>query len=142
MAAAARAGASPHNLKRGPGGTADVETLVQMLQLEHAARHPQLLATNTQEALTRLAQAGLLGNNLALQLGDSYRFLRRVESGLRLLEAKARHDLPTAAETLHQLALLVGHSNPTKLRDQCLAHMNQNRTVFERLAQPDAAANG
>ena len=73
--------------------------------------------------------------SLAAQLGDSYRYLRRVESGLRLLETKARHDLPTGAEPLHQLALLVGHSNPAKLRDQCLAHMADNRAAFLRLTE-------
>jgi glutamate-ammonia-ligase adenylyltransferase len=131
-------GASPLNIKRGPGGTADVETLVQMLQLQHAQQHPQVLVTNTQEALLRLAKAGALTKDLASQLGESYRFLRRVESGLRLLETKARHDLPTAAEPLHQLALLIGHSNPTKLRDQCLAHMAANRAAFERLTATSA----
>ena len=129
-------GASAQNIKRGPGGTADVETLVQMLQLRHAQRHPQILVPNTQDALHRLVQAGALANDHAAQLGDSYRFLRRVESGLRLLETKARHDLPTAPEPLHQLALLIGHSNPAKLRDQCLAHMAANRAAFQRLADP------
>jgi glutamate-ammonia-ligase adenylyltransferase len=126
-------GASPQNIKRGPGGTADVETLVQMLQLQHAHAHPQVLVPNTQDALLRLVTVGALAKDLAAQLGESYRFLRRVESGLRLLETKARHDLPTAAEPLHQLALLIGHSNPNKLRDQCLAHMAENRAAFERL---------
>jgi [glutamine synthetase] adenylyltransferase / [glutamine synthetase]-adenylyl-L-tyrosine phosphorylase len=129
-------GATPLNIKRGPGGTADVEYLAQMLQLQHSPRQPQVLATSTQEALQRLAQAGALENSLAAQLGESYRYLRRVESGLRLLETKARHDLPTAAEPLHQLALLVGHSNPAKLRDQCLAHMADNRIAFLRLTEP------
>jgi len=128
-------GAAPTNIKRGPGGTVDVEYLAQMLQLQHASRQQQVLATSTQEALQRLAHAGALERSLAAQLGDSYRYLRRVESGLRLLETKARHDLPTAAEPLHQLALLVGHSNPAKLRDQCLAHMADNRAAFLRLTE-------
>ena len=33
--------ASPHNLKRGPGGTVDIEFTVQMLQLKHAVSHPR-----------------------------------------------------------------------------------------------------
>jgi glutamate-ammonia-ligase adenylyltransferase len=126
-------GASPENLKRGPGGTTDVEFLVQMLQLQHAAGQPQVLATNTQDAILRLGKAGALTPELTDQLGDSYRFLRRVESGLRLLETKARHDLPSDGEALHQLALLIGHSNPAKLRERCLAHMAENRAIFDQL---------
>jgi glutamate-ammonia-ligase adenylyltransferase len=131
-------GAAAHNLKRGAGGTTDVEMLVQMLQLQHAARHPLVLVPSTQEALQRLSAAGALSPSDAQQLGDSYRFLRRVESGLRLLETQARHDLPTAPEPMHQLALLIGHSNPTKLREQCLDHMVANRSAFQRLAGPTA----
>lgn len=131
-------GASPLNIKRGPGGTADIEYLTQILQLQHAARKRQALATNTQESLQRLAKAGAVDQSLADRLGESYRFLRRVESGLRLLETMARHDLPTADEPLHQLALLVGHSNPAKLRDQCLSHMAENRAAFLRLTASDS----
>jgi glutamate-ammonia-ligase adenylyltransferase len=130
-------GASPLNLKRGPGGTADIEYLVQMLQLQHAPGNQPVLATNTQEALTRLGRADVLPLDLADQLGDSYRFLRRVESGLRLLETASRHDLPADAELLHRLALLIGHSNPAKLRDRCLSLMAENRAIFASLVGPN-----
>jgi glutamate-ammonia-ligase adenylyltransferase len=126
-------GAKPHNLKRGPGGTLDIEFVVQMLQLRHAGRRPDVLATNTQQALTQLAAAGALPRALAEQLADSYRFLRRVESALQLMAAAARHDLPGDDQALAQLALLLGHSNPQRLGEQCLAHMSDNRAVFDRL---------
>jgi len=126
-------GAVADNLKRGPGGTLDVEFLVQMLQLENAAAHPQVLAPNVQEALTALAKAGVLTGETAERLGNSYRFLRRVECGLRLLNTAARHDLPAEPQQLAQLALLLGHSNPVRLREQCLVHMAENRAVFEQL---------
>ncbi len=129
-------GASPQNLKRGPGGTLDVEQLVQFLQLESAASQPQVLCTSTQAAMERLAEAGALPAELASRLGESYRFLRRVESGLRLLNTSARHDLPADAQQLGQLALLLGHSNPQRLRDECLAYMASNRALFDELT-PD-----
>lgn len=126
-------GASPQNLKRGPGGTLDVEYLVQWLQLRTAAAHPGVLSPNTQSAIPLLAAAGALSPEQAEQLAAGYRFLRRVESGLRLLNTSARHDLPADAAVLGQLALLVGHSNPAKLREQCLAHMAANRLLFDEL---------
>jgi glutamate-ammonia-ligase adenylyltransferase len=131
-------GAARNNLKRGPGGTSDIEFLVQMLQLRHAGKYPQVLATDTQDGLRRLAKCDCLDASLARQLGDSYRFLRRVESGLRLLETAARHDLPTLGESLHQLAIVIGHSNAEKLRQQCLAHMSANRAAFEQLVSQSA----
>jgi glutamate-ammonia-ligase adenylyltransferase len=126
-------GASSNNLKRGPGGTLDVEFIVQMLQLKHAAARPGVLTTNTQSALGELAKGGALAPVVAEKLGDSYRFLRRVESGLRLLETSARHDLPETMAELAQLALLLGHSNPDRLRQQCLEAMVENRAAFETL---------
>jgi glutamate-ammonia-ligase adenylyltransferase len=132
----AERGASPGNLKRAPGGTLDVESLVQMLQLRHAGRHPSVLTANTQQALDRLAAAGVLAAKDAEALGDAYRWLRRVESGLRLLQTSARHDLPESPLDLGRLALLMGHSNPDKLRDTCLALMSETRSTFDRLVPP------
>lgn len=126
-------GASPQNLKRGPGGTLDVEHLVQLLQLSLAAGHPQTRCPNTQSAIPLLAAAGGLSSEQALRLGESYRFLRRIESGLRLLNTTARHDFPAEPQTVAQLALLLGHSNPERLREQCLGHLAANRALFEEL---------
>jgi [glutamine synthetase] adenylyltransferase / [glutamine synthetase]-adenylyl-L-tyrosine phosphorylase len=126
-------GASPRNLKRGPGGTLDVEYIVQMLELRLAATRPEVLITNTQSALASLGTAGAIAPAVAERLGDSYRFLRRVESGLRLMETTARHDLPMDSGELRQLALLLGHSNPDRLAERCLQHMAENRAEFDRL---------
>jgi glutamate-ammonia-ligase adenylyltransferase len=126
-------GASANNLKRGPGGTLDVEFIVQLLQLQYAGARPDVLTTNTQAAIAALATAGALTPGAAETLGDSYRFLRRVESGLRLLDTSARHDLPEAKAELAQLALLLGHSNPERLRQRCLDAMAENRAQFEAL---------
>jgi glutamate-ammonia-ligase adenylyltransferase len=125
--------ASPHNLKRGPGGTLDVEHIVQMLQLKHAAAKPEILIANTQSAIVALADAGALDKRVAEQLGEAYRFLRRVESGLRLLDTSARHDLPTDPTQMARLALLLGHGNPSRLHDQCLQHMAEIRAEFDRV---------
>ena len=110
-------GASPTILKRGPGGTLDVEFIVQMLQLQHAAAKPDVLTTNTQSATCRTgngrrARAG----GAAEKLGDSYRFLRRVESGLRLLDTSARHDLPEAKAELRAAGVALG---PQQSRTDC-----------------------
>ena len=53
-------GHGPGNLKRGPGGLVDIEFLVQMLQLKHAAALPSLAVPGTLAALTALCAAGVL----------------------------------------------------------------------------------
>jgi len=110
----------------------DVEFLVQSLQLEHAAANVAVLTANTQDALAALIAAGVLSRPMGEQLALSYRFLRRVESALRLLNTSARHDLPAEPQQLGQLALLLGHSNPIRLREECLSCMASDRVAFEQ----------
>jgi [glutamine synthetase] adenylyltransferase / [glutamine synthetase]-adenylyl-L-tyrosine phosphorylase len=125
--------ASTENLKRGPGGTLDVEYVVQVLQLQHVGSHRAVRVQNTQHAISALAAARVLDVAAAEQLSQCYRFLRRVEAGLRLLNTSARHDLPQGKPELAQLAYLLGHSSPDSLREQCQGAMATNRALFDRL---------
>ena len=133
------ASANRQNLKRGPGGTMDIEFVVQMLQLRFAREFPQILTTGTLDALAALRDAGLITASDAAYFDESYRFLRRVESGLRLMETSARHDLPDQDFELYCLAYLLGIDDPTELKRQFHYYTRENRHRFDRLF--DAAEN-
>src|SRR6476620_12088477 len=65
-------GADPaRHLKLGRGGLSDVEWLVQLLQLQHAGKHPGLRTTSTLKALDAAASLGLLSVADAKLLADS-----------------------------------------------------------------------
>ena len=49
-----------HHLKRGFGGVADIEFIVQYLQLVHAAQQPELLRPNLWDALDALRRHGII----------------------------------------------------------------------------------
>ncbi len=125
-------GADKRNLKRGSGGTVDVEFIVQMLQLKHLKTHPRIMETGTLYAIEALRKAGLLDADDAIRLDDNYGFLRSVEARLRLMNTTARHDLPAGAE-LAKLAYLLHRDDPEGLKSQCDACMASNRQLFERL---------
>jgi glutamate-ammonia-ligase adenylyltransferase len=125
--------ASKRNLKRGTGGTVDVEFIVQMLQLRHAAESDQLLVPGTLDAIAALGRAGHLEADDAGYLAESYRFLRSIESGLRLMNTTARHDLPADEFELCKLAYLLGIADANSLEKQCLDYMRENRARFERI---------
>jgi glutamate-ammonia-ligase adenylyltransferase len=125
--------ASPRNLKRGPGGTVDVEFAVQMLQLQHAARSPSVLQPGTLDALRALQTAGCLSEDDAEFFGQSYRFIRSVESGLRLMNTAARHDLPEDEAELKKLAFLLGYESAERLLENCQRFTRENRERFNRL---------
>ena len=101
--------ASPRNIKRGSGGTVDIEFIVQMTQLRHAAESPDILLSGTLDAIAALQGHGYLASEVADYLSKSYRFLRSVESGLRLMNTTARHDLPEEGHELDKLAYLLGY---------------------------------
>ena len=119
------------NLKRGPGGTVDVEFVTQMLQLRHAAQAPQVLQPGTLAALEALNGSGFLDDVKYRYLAESYRFLRNVESRLRLINTTARHDFPEDAHDLARLAFLLGYASGDRLEKECRSFTETNRREFE-----------
>lgn len=120
---------SSMNLKRGIGGTVDIEFLVQMLQLKHAREQPKVLVPGTVEAIDALLEIQAIERENALYLIESYQFLRSVESRLRLMNTTARHDLPTGQQ-LEKLAYLL--RIPTDELQLCVhEYRSKNRTLFE-----------
>ena len=101
------------NLKRGSGGTVDIEFAVQMLQLRS---FPRVRQTGTLAAIEQLKTVNLLDEDTAGFLIDSYELLRSVESGLRLMNTTARHDLPNDEEQLRKLAYLLNYVDGDSLR--------------------------
>ncbi len=131
--AQAEASAAPENFKRGRGGTMDVEWIASGLQLRHARQYDDLLEPNTVAALTKLRQRDLLSEGAASELISGYRFLRQVESNVRLLDTAARHELPTAPEVLDRLAYLFNHQKPQQMIDRCAEVRRRNRELFEQI---------
>jgi glutamate-ammonia-ligase adenylyltransferase len=125
--------ATPRNLKRGPGGTVDIEFLVQMLQLRHVAEAPQVLTPGTLDALDALHAHGAIGGEDHEYFSRSYRLLRSIEAGLRLMNTTARHDLPDDETSLEMLAYLLRWENHEELAQECRNCMVENRRRFERV---------
>ncbi|MCA9177528.1 MAG: bifunctional [glutamate--ammonia ligase]-adenylyl-L-tyrosine phosphorylase/[glutamate--ammonia-ligase] adenylyltransferase [Planctomycetales bacterium] len=127
-------GAGEHNLKRAPGGTMDVEFFTQRLQLEYGQQHPEILSPNTLEALQQLDDASLLPHDDAEALADAYRFLRKVEARLRLLNTAKRHDLPADELDMNKLAYLLDlPGGAAELASACNRRMRDVRKRFLRL---------
>ncbi|MFN3191955.1 MAG: hypothetical protein ACE361_15705 [Aureliella sp.] len=130
--------ASDVNLKRGVGGTMDIEFIVQMLQLAHAERLPAIRVPGTLDAIQSLAAADALEPAIAEQLTADYQFLRSIESAIRLMNLTARHELPSDGESLEQLAFLLSASGKIEaeaadLRGYCDEVRGRCRAAFETI---------
>jgi glutamate-ammonia-ligase adenylyltransferase len=124
--------ASAGNLKRGFGGTLDIETIAQVLVLRHVDRYPQVLLPGTLDQLEHLRSVALIGDEDANQLILSYNFLRGVESGIRLMNTAARHDLPDSEHELSRLAYVLQLSSGSELQQKCAALRSANRELYQK----------
>ena len=101
----------PNDLKRGPGGLADVEFLVQYLQIVHAPADGPAHA-NAWEALEALTRSGRLAPEDGRDLLEAYDFLRTVEARLRVVHNRAAGDWPEKPDDLARLARRLGYDQP------------------------------
>ncbi|TWT66639.1 [protein-PII] uridylyltransferase family protein [Allorhodopirellula solitaria] len=131
--------AAPGNLKRGLGGTVDVQTIVAAGVLKSAASLDTEIATGIPAALSDLAEAGVYDPRDTQTLASNYRYLRTVEAKLRLIDTPARHELPLSADggadtlEMKQLAALLGEPEPCEIVRRCDQVRASNRELFDRL---------
>lgn len=134
-------GADPRrHLKLGRGSLSDVEWLVQLEQLRHAADHPTLRTPSTLAALAGCVEAGLLGESDAGILRTAWVLCTRLRSALVLWGAPA-DTLPEDRGRLEPVARLMGYGphEASNLEEAYFSATRRARGVFERLfyGRPD-----
>ena len=103
-------GADPsRHTKLGPGGLADVEWTVQLLQLRHAAALPALRTTSTLAALAAARQEGLVAADEAQALAHAWRTASRVRNAMLLVRGRPGDSLPTDLRELAGVARVLGY---------------------------------
>jgi glutamate-ammonia-ligase adenylyltransferase len=130
------------SVKFAEGGLIDLDFLAQYLQLRHAAATPAVLATSTQQAFARLAEAGVLEAGQAERLIEATRFLRQVQEALRLTVGPA-FDADTLSPTLQAaLAASVGVESFAALRTRLEATLAWAHGVYVEMIDAPAPAAG
>jgi [glutamine synthetase] adenylyltransferase / [glutamine synthetase]-adenylyl-L-tyrosine phosphorylase len=103
-------GADPaKHTKLGPGGLADVEWTVQMLQLQHAHAVPELRSTRTIAALRSARAADLLDAQDAGHLEAAWVLASRVRNQIMLVRGRGSDSFPTDNRELAAVAELLGY---------------------------------
>lgn len=129
-------GADPaRHLKLGRGGLSDVEWLVQLLQLQHAAKHPGLRTTSTVKALEAAGSLQLIGKNDAELLMKAWRLASRIRSANVIWTGRASDLLPSSRRDLEAVARWCGYEpgNAAALEEDYLRVSRLARGLFERL---------
>ncbi|MCB5280615.1 MULTISPECIES: bifunctional [glutamine synthetase] adenylyltransferase/[glutamine synthetase]-adenylyl-L-tyrosine phosphorylase [unclassified Arthrobacter] len=129
-------GADPaRHLKLGRGGLSDVEWLAQLLQLQHAGKHPGLRTTSTVEALEEAAAVGLLEAGDVVILLRAWRLASRIRSANVVWTGRASDVLPSSRRDLEAVARWCGYGqgNAAALEEDYLRLSRRARGVFERV---------
>jgi glutamate-ammonia-ligase adenylyltransferase len=127
---------SERNVKRGRGGSVDVEFLVQLFKLKYGRDLPALRLPNTWEALDALRATGLLTDQEQGTLRAGYDFLRRVESRLRIVHNRLIDEVPEESDDMEKLARRLGFeagpegSAGSRFRTELQNHMTRTRGLF------------
>ena len=128
-------GADPaRHLKLGRGSLSDVEWFVQLLQLQHAARVPELRTTSTLGALSAAVEAELVTASDAARLREAWIIASRARSAMTLWTAKTADVLPSDRRSLEGVARLMEYPrySASQLEEDYLRLTRLARQVFER----------
>jgi len=103
-------GANPaKHTKLGPGGIADVEWTVQLLQLQHAYETPALRSSRTIVALRAARDAGIIDAMDAGHLEAAWMLASRIRNQIMLMRGRGSDSLPSDNRELASLAELLGY---------------------------------
>ena len=127
-----------HNIKLGRGGIREVEFFVQTQQLIWGGRDPRMRTPATLDTLNALAATGRVDGAVADRMAVAYRYLRRVEHRLQMIDDQQTQTLPADDAGLAALAAFLGYDGPAgfaaELRGHLLAVERHYAELFEESA--------
>ncbi|HMM95921.1 bifunctional [glutamine synthetase] adenylyltransferase/[glutamine synthetase]-adenylyl-L-tyrosine phosphorylase [Phycicoccus sp.] len=101
------------HFKLGHGGLSDVEWVVQLVQLRHAGRHPELRTPSTLVALDAAAGLGLVDAEHASALAASWRLATAMRNAGVLFRGKSVDSVPTYDRDADGVARIIGMESGT-----------------------------
>ena len=128
-----------HNIKLGRGGIREIEFFAQTQQLILGGRHPGLRASGTEAALDALVADGRVERSVGDDLKRDYRYLRRLEHRLQMIEDQQTHSLPQSKDGITHIACFMGYERPDDFRAELTRVLENVQGHYARLfeSEPD-----
>lgn len=121
--------------KRGPGGLADIDFILQALVLRHAAALKEIPASKT-ETIAALRQLGILDEIDGAALLANFQFLKKLEARIRLMFETTENLMPADVPRSRALAVAMSTSEGTLTPERLLSAFQRtvesNRRLFEK----------
>jgi glutamate-ammonia-ligase adenylyltransferase len=133
-----------HDIKIGRGGIREIEFFAQTQQLIWGGRMRQLRVASTCAALHRLATSGRIDVQTAETLIANYRFLRRVEHRLQMVDDAQTHRLPPDRAGIARFATFLGYREPDGFAAELRARLAAVERAYAELFEeaPSLAGPG
>lgn len=120
------------NIKLGQGGIREVEFVIQFFQLAYGGRMLNLQTQSLFAASQSIVDMGLIESHDMRRLLSAYKFLRRCENRLQMMNDEQTHQLPTEPHKQCMLANSMGFET----YDACLDELTRQReNVHQMLMQ-------
>ena len=128
-----------HNIKLGRGGIREIEFFAQTQQLILGGRHPGLRVASTQGALDALVAEGRVEPSVTDDLKRDYRYLRRLEHRLQMVEDQQTHSLPSSDTGIAHIACFMGYDSADAFRAGLTQVLENVQGHYAKLfeSQPD-----
>ena len=121
-----------HDVKLGQGGIREIEFLTQTQQIIAGGRDPSLRVRGTLEGLDRLVEAEWVKAGDRDVLAEQYRYLRRVEHRVQMVQDAQTHRIPREADGLRRLACFMGEGDT----DAFVADLRDRMREVEAITDP------
>jgi glutamate-ammonia-ligase adenylyltransferase len=131
-----------HDIKTGRGGIREIEFFAQTQQLIWGGRLRELRTGSTCEALRRLASTGRIDPATAAELIDDYRFLRRLEHRLQMVEDAQTHMLPPDRAGIARIGVFLGYPRTDAFVADLLRHLSSVERHYAELFEQAPSLSG
>ena len=133
-----------HNIKLGRGGIREIEFFAQTQQLIWGGRDPNLRVRATCEALRALVGAELLESIVSSRLIQAYRFHRRLENRLQMVDDRQTHSMPEDEAGRARIAYMMGFPDRETFEDSLIAELRAVESHYAVLFEktPDLSGPG
>ena len=120
--------------KLGPGGLSDIEWLVQVKQLQHGFKLPEITNPETMPALRQEVTSGLVSESDFAQLEAAWKLVMRVRNASMLVRGRATDTVPTDLIELSRVSHLLGYGlrGGQQLTDEYRRLTRRCRSVIKR----------
>ncbi|SET43939.1 bifunctional [glutamate--ammonia ligase]-adenylyl-L-tyrosine phosphorylase/[glutamate--ammonia-ligase] adenylyltransferase [Thorsellia anophelis] len=121
------------DIKLSAGGIREVEFIIQVFQLIHGGRHPNLRSVSILNAISTINTLELLPNDILEQIESHYLYYRRIENIIQSLNDEQTQQLPENSNDQFRLMHLMGFNDWSVFLTDLQSKMHFIREIFDAL---------